>query len=349
MHVLVLGGTKFIGPDVVRHLVGDGHAVTIFHRGQTEADLPPEVVHRHGDRATLGERRAEFARLEADVVVDMRPLGEVDARAVMETFAGITERVVAISSEDVYRAYGRLIGTEPGEPDAVPLTEDSPLRQRLYPYRGEQARAAADPMRWADDYDKILVERQVMGDPDLPGTILRLPMVYGPRDGQHRFWSYLKRMDDGRPAIILGADTARWRTTRSFVENVAAAIARAATDRRAAGRIYNVAEPEVPTEAAFVRELAEVVGWSGEVVVVPEEKLDLLPPALVFEGDARQDLLASSDRIRQELGYVEPVPRHQALARTIAWERQNPPPDDPAQFDYAAEDALLAALGRVSE
>ena len=105
----------------------------------------------------------------------------------------------------------------------------------------------------------------------------------------------------GRPAIVLGADTARWRTTRSFVENVAAAIARAATDRRAAGRIYNVAEPEVPTEEAFVRELAAEAGWHGEIVVVPEEQFDRLPPALAFEGDARQDLVASSDRIRHEL------------------------------------------------
>ena len=35
----------------------------------------------------------------------------------------------------------------------------------------------------------------------------------------------------------------------------------------------------------------------------------------------------------------------EAYARTVPWERANPvTPDDPAEFDYAAEDAALAAL-----
>lgn len=76
----------------------------------------------------------------------MRPLGEDDARAVVETFQGAAGRVVAISSGDVYRAFGRLIGVEPGPPQREVLTEDSPLRERLYPYRGEQRRAAEDAL-----------------------------------------------------------------------------------------------------------------------------------------------------------------------------------------------------------
>jgi len=32
----------------------------------------------------------------------------------------------------------------------------------------------------------------------------------------------------------------------------------------------------------------------------------------------------------------------EALRRTIEWERANPPAYEPAQFDYAAEDAALA-------
>ena len=34
-----------------------------------------------------------------------------------------------------------------------------------------------------------------------------------------------------------------------------------------------------------------------------------------------QDMIMDSTRIRQELGYTEPVPLAEALQRTIMWER----------------------------
>ena len=81
-----------------------------------------------------------------DVVVHMIPMGEADARAAVDGFAGRAERMVWLSSGDVYRAYGRFTGIEPGPPEPVPLTEDAPLRTVLYPYRG-QARSADVQLR----------------------------------------------------------------------------------------------------------------------------------------------------------------------------------------------------------
>ncbi len=83
--------------------------------------------------------------------------------------------------------------------------EDAPLRDRRYPYRGEVPRATDDPERWLDDYDKILVEQAVMGELSLPGTVLRLPMVYGPGDLQHRLFPYVKRMADRRSCWTSGS------------------------------------------------------------------------------------------------------------------------------------------------
>jgi dTDP-D-glucose 4,6-dehydratase len=55
------------------------------------------------------------------------------------------------------------------------------------------------------------------------------------------------------------------------------------------------------------------------------------------------DLFVDTGRIRRELGYREVVAFDEALRRTVAWERANPPSEvDPARFDYAAEDAALA-------
>jgi hypothetical protein len=40
MRVLISGGTQFIGPPAVRRLHELGHDALVFHRGETEADLP---------------------------------------------------------------------------------------------------------------------------------------------------------------------------------------------------------------------------------------------------------------------------------------------------------------------
>ena len=266
------------------------------------------------------------------MVLDMIPMNQRDASGLMNTFKGIARRVVAISSQDVYRAYDIVRGVHPGPPDPVPLAEDASLRERLYPYEREGVK----------DYEKILVEKEVMAHPDLPSTILRLPMVYGPGDDQHRLFPYLKRMDDKRPAILLQENMASWRWTAGYVEDVAAAITLAATDRRAAGCIYNVGEEAPLPWSSWVREIGRAADWSGEVVTVPDEKL---PENLKSDLNASQSLVTDSDRIRQELGYKETVPRQEALRRTVEWERANLPEEvDPKDFDYAAEDAVLETL-----
>jgi nucleoside-diphosphate-sugar epimerase len=336
MRVLVIGGTSFIGPAVARRLVGLGHEVAVFHRGQTQADLRVDVEHLIGDRHELGRHVAEFRRLAPDVVVDMIAFTEADAIGLVETFRGVARRTVVISSADVYRAYGRFLHIEPGPIEPTLLTEESPLRTALFPYR-RQAQGTDD---FFYSYDKIPVERVVLGEPDLPCTVLRLPMVHGPGDPYHRISPYLKRMDDGRPAIVLDEGMARWRCPRGYVEDVATAIALAVVDERAAGRTYNVAEPTALSEAEWVRKIGEVVGWWGEVVTVPGGRI---PLPYRFQ----QDLDTDSGRIRRELGFIESVALREALERTVAWERANPSGPSPGigLLDYDAEDALLAEIG----
>ncbi len=329
MKVLVIGGTNFIGPYAVRRLVGAGHEVAVFHRGRTEAELPESVGHILGDRRRIEDHADNLRSLDPEVVLDMVPMNESDARGAVEVFRGVARRIVAISSEDVYRAYDVVRGLTPGPPDPAPLSEDAPLRERLYPYEREGI----------EEYEKILVEQVVMGDRDTAGTVLRLPAVYGPGDYQHRLFDYVKRMDDGRPAILLGEGMANWRWTHGYVEDVASAIALAVTDERAADRVYNVGEAEPLPWAEWVREIGLAAGWDGKVVAVPEDRL---PEHLDWGLNTEQHWFVDTSRIRHELGYAEEVPRQDALQRTVAWERTHPPEKlDPASFDYAAEDAAL--------
>jgi nucleoside-diphosphate-sugar epimerase len=290
MRVLVFGGTQFMGPHVVRQLVARGHDVTLFHRGEHEA--LPEVRHVHGDRARIPDA------LKPELVIDMWCMNERDAAAAKARFGGV--RTVVLSSGDVYRNYDGLQRHYDGAPDPEPLSEDAPLRERLYPY-AHMAERLGD---WVREYDKILVERTLAGPRT---TILRMPAVYGPHDEQRRFYDWIDAMKRGDEVIAIDAAQAEWRWTRGYVANCADAIVHAAFDERAAGRTYNVGEPDTPPDEAWLRLLTRIYKWPGRI----ERRPGIGPPL-----DFRFHLHTDTRRIREELGWREHVSRAEALAMT---------------------------------
>jgi nucleoside-diphosphate-sugar epimerase len=339
MRILLIGGNGFIGRFAVATLKQQGHALAVFHRGTT---APPAGVDEIlGDRNQLNASTQELKRFAPDVVIDLVISSGSQVQELMNIFRGVTRRVVMLSSIDVYSAVGIMHGTESGPLQEVPLTEESELRRILHPYPPENMQLLHKVFAWVtDDYDKIPAERVVMNDRELPGTVLRLPMVYGPGDPLHRFYPVVKRIADGRRHIIFADTLAAWRSPRGYVENVAAAIALAATDDHAARHIYNVCEEPSFSELEWARKIANEMRWEGEFVVLPVERT---PPHLLNPGNAAQHWTASSARIRHELGYEEPVAIEQAIRQTIRWERENPPAlAFSAQFDYAAEDTAAA-------
>lgn len=328
MRILVIGGTNFIGPYVVKRLLQKGHQVAVFNRGKTKKVQFHEVQHIQGDRNRFFEHVDNIKKFSPDVVLDMFPYTQRDAQLVMDTCKGLTQRVVALSSLDVYRAYSIFRRLEEGDLEPVPLKESAPLRSSMYPYRG------IDESLY--HYEKILVEQTVLGEQELPGTILRLPMVYGPEDDRHRTFEYVKRMADQRPYIILEEEAAHWSWTRGYVENVAEAIVLATTDVRASGKIYNVGEVPSFTLREWVLEIAKIFEWKGEMMVLPKERLT---QSFIYPYEMKQDIVIDTSLIRKELGYAEVVDRKTALKKTMTWELNHPPKD--YEWDYEREDQLV--------
>jgi nucleoside-diphosphate-sugar epimerase len=325
-----------MGPHIVSRLAGEGNSVTVFHRNRAETGLPDGVSELLGDRNRLGDFESDFRRLRPDVVVDMMLLSESQASQLMAVMTGLAARLVVASSCDVYLRYDLLRGVEQEPPGDGRVDESSPLRRKLFPYRD----SVPDASHELYDYDKILVERAVMSNAALPATVLRLPVVYGPGDYQHRFYGWVKRMRDGRRAIILERGQAEWRVTRGYVENCADAIYRAVIDHRAAGRIYNVGEPTAPTEREWIERIAAMLQWSGKIVCTGAGDL---PDTMRSGLNWRHNLIFDTAKIRNELGFIEPVDAETSLARTIAWETASPPQSHRDPFDYDAEDRILEA------
>lgn len=336
MRILLVGGNGFIGSFAISTLQSQGHALALFHRGTSAA--PDRVEDIRGDRNRLSASAEELRSFAPDVVIDFVTSSGSQAQELMNVFRGATGRVIMLSSMDVYRAVGIMHGTETGPLQELPLTEDSELRNSRPPYTPEILRFLSKTFAWiTDDYDKIPAEKILMNDRELPGTVLRLPMIYGPGDRLHRFYPVVKRIADGRRRIIFPETLAAWRSPRGYVENVASAIALAATDNRASRRIYNICEEPPFSELEWAQKIATSMHWDGEFIVLPDDKT---PVHLRRPGNAAQHWAGSSKRIRQELGYAEPVPVDESIRRTIEWERNNPPAEEfMPKFDYAAETA----------
>src|SRR6202008_408022 len=126
---------------------------------------------------------------------------------------------------------------------------------------------------------------------------------------------------------------------RGYVDNIAHAIALAATSVQAGGRGYNVCDELALPEVEWQAKIAKQTDWTGKFVVLPRART---PAHLLQPGNAAQHLVVSSDRIRAELFYNERVDVEEGIRRTIAWQQQNTPQViNPQQFDYVAEDAAL--------
>jgi nucleoside-diphosphate-sugar epimerase len=287
MRVLVIGGTGFIGAHVVGQLAGQGHTTAVYHRGHTQRALPERVHHIINPHSTLpiGSFPRELFEFTPEVVIHTMAMGATDAQECVTAFAGRAGRLVLLSSGDVYRAYGRFTNIEPGPPEEGHLSEGSPLRQVLFPYRA-QATSPAALEYW---YEKILAERAGSSDPSLPCTILRLPKVYGPGGNEELASVYRYRYQSD------------WRWTHGFVENVAAAIVLAATHPAAGGRVYNVGEGNTPTMAE-------------RLMILPSSSIEAAPES---HFDFAQNIAYDTSRIRTELGYREAVSEEEGLLRTL--------------------------------
>ncbi|MFC5266294.1 NAD-dependent epimerase/dehydratase family protein [Kribbella qitaiheensis] len=316
MRIAILGGTQFIGRAITSRLAGEGHELLVVHRGEHEpADLP-DARHAHVDRHDGPALREAVAGFRAEAAVDVSGMNARAAEAALGAF-GPEVKLVAISSCDVYRAYDALHAGWTS--DALPLTENSPLRER----------------RFVDgpEYENLEMEERYL---PRGATVLRLGAVYGEHDYQRRFEFVLRRVRAGRKRIPVGSG--QFLFSRVYVGDVAAAVSLAlAGDHR--GEAFNVVERATAPYRLFAEQIlaaADAPDASDvELVRVSDERL---PADLELTGVLSQHLLMDPGKARTVLGW-EPVDPAASLRESVRWHLANPPVD--ASDDFSADEAAL--------
>jgi nucleoside-diphosphate-sugar epimerase len=342
LRVFVIGGTGFIGAAVVHQLREAAHEVALLQRPKSAAGAAG-MLSLIGDYTSLPQLAEEVGRFGPDAIVDLSAMIGREAAVAFAALVPRCGRYVVASSGDVYANYGGLLRRERPFPRLGPLDEASELRAARYPYRGSKPRRRGDPQAFLDDYDKVLVEEAAQKHLGARGTILRLPMVYGPGNRRPRFGGILHRMADRRETIIVTPEHAAWRNTYGYVEDVASGIVAAALAEDAGGKTYNLGEPAPRRWRDWIEAFAGVLGWQGNIAEVPARGAPEHVAGLSMVYDMQYPLILDTTRARAELGYAELAPEDYALEQTARHELAAPMPAGLRPQDtYREEDRFLA-------
>lgn len=327
--VLVIGGTGPTGGPIVEGLLERGHDVTLFHRGLHEDPaIEDRVAHLHADPYDPAAVQDVFARHHFDVTLAM--YGRL--RVIAEAAVGSTGRFLSVGGVPAHRGWMNPWLYHPaGVP--VPIDEDGPSVER--PEDDEKG------------YRIRRTEERVF-EHHPTAAHFRYPYVYGPKQLAPREWCIVRRILDGRSRIIV-ADDGLTLHHHGYTENLAHAVLLAVDQPEAsAGRLYNVGDDEVLSVRQVIELIAAEFGVELELVSLPWEfAVPARPLATQPLGTHR---VLDTSRIRHDLGYRDVVPARVAIGRTARWLAENRPAPGGTEemvltdpFDYAAEDALLAA------
>jgi 2'-hydroxyisoflavone reductase len=242
--LLVLGGTGFIGPHLVRLAVARGHTVSIFTRGRRTADLPAGVERLVGDRN--GQLDALAGR-RWDAVIDDSATNPDWVRLSTERLA-TSGRYLFTSSTGVYYPY---LQHGLSESDAV-HTE------------------AADPKDASERYgtNKATCEAIVGRVFGQRGAVVRPTYIVGPGDTTDRFTYWPVRLAEGGDVLAPGkkSDPVQFVDVRDL-----AAFMVTLVENDASG-IFNAIGPAAPmTIETFLREASAALKVSPRLVWVDDD------------------------------------------------------------------------------
>lgn len=265
MHVLVIGGSRFIGRAIVQRLLMEGHRVTLLNRGKSPDPFGTRVSRVIGDRSDPETLKRALARRDFDAVVDLVAFREEDTRTAIAAFSGRVGHFVHVSTAAVYL-----------------------IRDGIYcPFREEdffgrlQPKTEATASSWLYAYHKRRCEmalQQAWETQQFPYTSLRLPVVVGPEDYTARTQAYFERLLDGGPILLPDGGLNSWGFL--WVQDVAEVVAANLANSNALGNAYNLAQREVVNLRQFVELAAAFLDRRPALVSVPSQWLKRvnLPP-----------------------------------------------------------------------
>jgi len=326
----VIGGTRNLGPDLVRALLQRGDHVTVLNRGITSGDLPREVSRLIADRGDAAALAEALGALSFDLVVDTTLYKGADAEAAAHILRNRVGRFLFWSTGQVYLVRDGL--TPPfieddyaGRLIAEPSRQDADDHANwLY---GIDKRAAEDALRAAFEHHRF------------PYVALRMPMIHSPRDHYGRLAAYVHRLLDGGP-ILVPDDKGPLPLRHVYGSDVVAATLAASEPAIPSGTCLNISQDQSLTFDAFLGIIGRLLQVPPRIARLPRAVLEsrgLLPACSPCSG--RWMSVLSNQRSRALLGLTF-TPPEEYLPPLVEIARSASATDAPGYLRRAEELAL---------
>lgn len=184
--ILILGGTMFLGPELVEAARARGHTLTLFNRGKTNPQLFPDVEKLHGDR------KSDLTALRGrtwDAVIDTSAHVPKVVKASAELLRDAVKTYVYVSSISVY---------------AEPMPKDGPDEDAALAVLTKETDEVTNETYGAQ---KALSEKAAAAVFQGRTLAIRPGLIVGPNDPSDRFTYWPARFGEGGDVMAPGAPT----------------------------------------------------------------------------------------------------------------------------------------------
>jgi UDP-glucose 4-epimerase len=305
--VLVTGAAGFVGANLARRLVDDGHQVHVLLRPDHDlwrlADVLDDLRVHHASLEDVDDVRVAVRRIAPDRVFHLAAHGaypdQTDFRRMVETnVLGTMNLMEALVEQGAEAVVNTGSSSEYGFKDHPP-DEDEPLEPNSH-YAVTKAAAT-------------MYCHQVGPRHGLRLCTVRLYSVYGPFEEPRRLWpTLLLRALEGRLPPLVGPGVAR---DYVHVDDVVEAYLLAATAPQVEpGAVYNVGTGVQTT-------LAELVEVCRRTLSVEDEPRWGSMPERTWDTDT---WVANVTRIGRTLGWRPRTTVADGVVRFVDWFRQHP-------------------------
>src|SRR5579862_6359840 len=322
MKVLVIGGTLFIGRQLVKELCEAGHDVAVMHRKPAHG-MARRVENLVADRNDAEAVQQALDGRRFDVVYDHvydweRGTTAAQVQATVRACGDRVQRYIFMSS---VAAYG----------DGLNHYEGDALAPDNHPEPYVRNKAMTERMLFR------LHHRHAV-----PVVTFRPPYVYGPGNPFYREAFFWDRMRMGRPILIPGDGHRLMQFV--YVKDLVRACMRAIEQANAAGEAFNIGNDRPITQVDMVRAMAAAAGKKADLIRVPRDRISeaggsiLGDPAYFGQYFDLPPITENVTKVARVLG-VKPTPFEQGLRETYRWYARN---SNRKRIDYSFEDRLLA-------